>query len=415
METLNIIGQKSKEAASVIGGLSALEKNNILGEAALALISNKDAILKANELDVDDAKTNGIRGAFIDRLTLTESRIEAMAEGLRKVASLPDPIGEVTYMKPLHNGLVVGQKRVAIGVIAIIFEARPNVTSDAFGLCLKSGNSVILRGGKEALRTNQSIIEVFRTTLNKLGINKNIVQILSDTSKETAAELMKLNDYVDVLIPRGGANLIQSVIKNSTVPVIQTGVGNCHVFVDETAIINNAIKIVVNAKAQRPGVCNACETLLVHENIANEFLPQVCEELKNKNVEIRGDDTVRSLVPYAISATEEDWSTEYEDYIIAVKVISNVDEAIKHIRQYSTQHSESIITENYTNSQKFLNEVDSAAVYVNASTRFTDGEEFGFGAEIGISTQKLHARGPMGLKELTTTKYIIYGSGQIRE
>ncbi len=414
LNTLNIIGKKAKDAAAISGKLSANEKNAILEEAAKSLLNCKDNILKENELDIKDAIENGIRGAFIDRLTLTEKRIEAMAEGLRKVAAMTDPIGEVVYMKPLENGLLVGQKRIAIGVIAIIYEARPNVTSDAFGLCLKSGNSVILRGGKEALRTNQAIVSIFQRTLQKLGVNENLIQIISDTSRETAAELMKLNDYIDVLIPRGGATLIQSVIKNSTVPVIQTGVGNCHVFVDDTAITQNAIDIVVNAKAQRPGVCNACETLLVHEKIYETFLPAVCDALKNQKVEIRGDERVCTVVPYAIPASEKDWETEYEDYIIAVKVVADIDEAIAHIRKYSTQHSEAIITENYSNTQRFLNEIDSAAVYVNASTRFTDGEEFGFGAEIGISTQKLHARGPMGLKELTTTKYIIYGSGQIR-
>lgn len=318
-------------------------------------------------------------------------------------------------MKTLDNGLTIGQKRVPMGVIGIIFEARPNVTADAFGLCLKAGSAVILRGGKEAFRTNQAVVSVFREALEKQGLPGDIVQVVPDTSRETANEMMRLNGYLDVLIPRGGAGLIQSVVQNSTVPVIETGVGNCHIFVDETADLDKAVAIVMNAKTQRPGVCNACESLLVHAKIADQFLPMVGEALQQKNVEIRGDETTCALISGSVPATQEDWATEYTDYIISTRMVENIDEAISHIRKYSTGHSEAILTENYTNAQRFLNEVDAAAVYVNASTRFTDGGQFGFGAEIGISTQKLHARGPMGLKELTTTKYIIYGNGQIRE
>ena len=300
-------------------------------------------------------------------------------------------------------------------IIGIIFEARPNVTADAFGLCLKSGNAVILRGGKEAITSNKMIVELFQQTLEKEGLPKECVQIVKDTNRETANEMMRLNGYLDVLIPRGGAGLIKNVVENSTVPVIQTGIGNCHVYVDESADLQKAARIVINAKTQRPGVCNACESLLVHKNIAEKFMPEIGKALQSKNVEIRGDKTTMDLVEGAVAATEQDWATEYEDYIISAKVVENIDEAIAHIRKYTTGHSEAIVTENYTNAQRFLNEIDAAAVYVNASTRFTDGGQFGFGAEIGISTQKLHARGPMGLKELTTTKYIIYGDGQIRE
>jgi len=383
--------------------------------AAQALLDNMDTVLLANKEDVDNAIAGGIKGAFIDRLTLDKSRIEGMAGGLRQVASLPDPIGEVLSMNTMDNGLIIGKKRVPMGVIGIIFEARPNVTADAFGLCLKAGSATILRGGKEALKTNMAIVEIFRNSIKSQGYSEDIVQILEDTSRETAKQMMQLKGYIDVLIPRGGSGLIQSVVKNSTVPVIETGTGNCHVFVDKSAKLDDAINIVINAKTQRPGVCNACESLFVHESIADTFIPMVSKALIAKNVEIRGDKNFVEKVDGVVPATEEDWGTEYEDYIISARVVKNVDEAIELIRRYSTHHSECIVTEDYTNAQKFLNEVDSACVYVNASTRFTDGEQFGFGAEIGISTQKLHARGPMGLKELTTTKYIIYGSGQIRE
>ncbi|NDO46656.1 glutamate-5-semialdehyde dehydrogenase [Clostridium sp. MD294] len=415
MSELLEMGKKAKQAAITLSTLPTPVKNVVLLKSAEALIEGMDKILLANQKDVEAAKVAGVRSAFIDRLTLTEQRILSMAEGLRQVASFDDPVGEVTFMKTLDNGLIIGQKRVAMGVIGIIFEARPNVTADAFGLCLKAGSAVILRGGKEAIGSNKIIVEIFQQTLQKQGLPKECVQIVKDTSRETANEMMRLNGYLDVLIPRGGAGLIKNVVENSTVPVIQTGIGNCHIYVDESADLQKAANIVINAKTQRPGVCNACESLLVHKNIAQKFMPEIGKALQSKNVEIRGDNSTMELVEGAVLATEQDWATEYEDYIISAKVVENIDEAIEHIRKYTTGHSEAIVTENYTNAQRFLNEIDAAAVYVNASTRFTDGGQFGFGAEIGISTQKLHARGPMGLKELTTTKYIIYGNGQIRE
>lgn len=415
MSNLIEMGKKAKAASVVLATLPTPEKNKALLVSAEALLAAKEEILTANKLDVESALAAGIKGAFIDRLTLTEKRLEEMAEGLRQVAALNDPVGEVLSMKTLDNGLIIGQKRVPMGVIGMIFEARPNVAADAFGLCLKAGSAVILRGGKEAFRTNRAVVEALRSALANEGLPEDSVQMVPDTARETANEMMRLNGYLDVLIPRGGAGLIQSVVQNSTVPVIQTGVGNCHVFVDESADLEKAARIVINAKTQRPGVCNACESLLVHEKIAEAFLPEIGKALQEKKVEIRGDEKTQKLVAGSVPAVEEDWATEYEDYIISARVVKDLDEAISHIRTYSTGHSEAIVTENYTNAQRFLNEVDAAAVYVNASTRFTDGGQFGFGAEIGISTQKLHARGPMGLKELTTTKYIIYGSGQIRE
>ncbi len=413
MSRLTEMGQAAKEAAVVLARLSSNEKNNALKASADALEKNIHEVLEANKKDVEAAVANGIKGAFIDRLTLTEKRVKEMADGLRSVAALDDPIGEVLYMKTLDNGLKIGQKRVPMGVIGIIFEARPNVTADAFGLCLKAGSATILRGGKEAFNSNTTIVNIFRNALEHIGLPKDCVQMVEDTSRETATEMMRLNGYIDVLIPRGGAGLIQSVVQNSTVPVIETGTGNCHTYVDKSADLDMAVRIVINAKTQRPGVCNACESLLVHEDIAETFIPMVVKALKNNDVEIRGDKRF-SEEDGVKHASEEDWGTEYNDLIISAKVVKNIDEAIDHIRKYSTGHSECIVTENYTNAQKFLDEVDAAAVYVNASTRFTDGGQFGFGAEIGISTQKLHARGPMGLKEITTTKYIIYGNGQIR-
>lgn len=412
---IQTLGQQAKEAEIQIAQLSTKVKNEILIKSAKALLDNCQNILDINKEDVEKAKTSGVKDAFIDRLTLTEKRISDMADGLRQIASLNDPVGEFLYGKTLPNGLIIQQKRVPLGVIAIIFESRPNVTADAFGLCLKSGNAVILRGGKEAIKTNIAIVNIFKNVLKECGINENAVQIVENTSHEIANELMKAHEYIDVLIPRGSARLINTVINNSTVPCIQTGVGNCHIFVDESAKLDDAVNIIVNAKTQRPGVCNAVETLLIHKNLASSVLPNIGKELQARNVEIRGDETVRQYITNSIPATEEDWATEYEDYIVAIKVVEDLDEVIKHIAKYGTKHSESIITENYSNAQRFLNEVDAAAVYVNASTRFTDGGQFGFGAEIGISTQKLHARGPMGLKELTTTKYVIMGNGQVRE
>lgn len=415
MSILTEMGQRAKEAAVILSVLPTPRKNEALCHAADALLQAQAEVLAANAQDVEAAKAAGIKGAFIDRLTLTPKRVEEMAEGLRQVAALEDPVGKVLSMKTLDNGLIIGQKRVPMGVIGIIFEARPNVTADAFGLCLKAGSAVLLRGGKEAIGTNKVVVSIFQKALEDVGLPAAAVQIVQDTSRETANEMMRLNGYLDVLIPRGGAGLIQNVVQNSTVPVIQTGVGNCHIFVDASADLEKAARIVINAKTQRPGVCNACESLLVHESLKDSFLPMIGKALQEKQVEIRGDAATCESVAGAKAATPEDWATEYEDYIISMRLVKDLDEAIAHIRRYSTGHSEAIVTENYTNAQRFLNEVDAAAVYVNASTRFTDGGQFGFGAEIGISTQKLHARGPMGLTELTTTKYIIYGNGQIRE
>ena len=351
---------------------------------------------------------------LIDRLMLDKGRIGGMADGLRQLVGLEDPIGEVTGMKKRPNGLLIGQKRVPLGVVGIIYEARPNVTSDAFGLCFKTGNVVILKGGSDAIHSNTAVVKCIREALRQCGITENAIQLIEDTSRETAAEFMKLNQYVDVLIPRGGKGLIRAVVDQSTIPVIETGTGNCHIYVDETADLKMAADIVINAKTQRVGVCNACESLLVNRRVKDAFLPVLADRLKEKHVEVRGDEDSVELMPGSQKATEEDWGTEYLDYIISVKVVDSVEEAIAHINRYNTGHSEAIITNDYTHAQKFLDEVDAAAVYVNASTRFTDGNEFGFGAEIGISTQKLHARGPMGLLALTTTKYIIYGNGQIR-
>lgn len=414
MSRLIEMGKAAKDASVILAKLKTPEKNRALNACADALEKNMDRVLEVNKKDVEAAVANGIKGAFIDRLTLTEDRIRGMADGLRDVAKLDDPIGEVLYMKTLDNGLIIGQKRVPMGVIGIIFEARPNVTADAFGLCLKAGSATILRGGKEAFGSNTTVVNIFRETLESIGLPADCVQMVEDTSRETATEMMRLNGYIDVLIPRGGAGLIQSVVQNSTVPVIETGTGNCHTYVDENADLDMAVRIVINAKTQRPGVCNACESLLVHEAVADKFIPMISKALKEKNVEIRGD---KKFIDEggAVPATDDDWGTEYSDLIISARVVKDIDEAIAHIRKYGTNHSECIVTESYTNAQKFLDEVDAAAVYVNASTRFTDGGQFGFGAEIGISTQKLHARGPMGLKEMTTTKYIIYGNGQIRQ
>ena len=405
----------AKDAGYKMVSVSTVKKDNALEAIANALVERADEIIAANNLDIENAKKNGTRQAMIDRLTLTKERIDGIAEGVRQVKALADPIGEVIKMWKRPNGLTIGQKRVPMGVIGIIYEARPNVTSDAFGLCLKAGSAVILRGGSDAIHSNIATVSVFRKAIEGLGYNPDFVQLVEDTTRASSTEMMTLNDYIDLLIPRGGKGLIQSVVKNATVPVIETGVGNCHIYMDESGKIDDGVNIIVNAKAQRVGVCNAAETLLVHKNIAKEYLPKAISALREKGVEIRGDQRVAEIVPDVVPATEEDWATEYLDYILAVKVVDSLDDAIDHIAKYSTGHSESIVTENYTNAQRFLNEVDSAAVYVNASTRFTDGNEFGFGAEIGISTQKLHARGPMGLKAITTTKYIIYGNGQIRK
>lgn len=416
MLTLTEIGQRAKEAEVETRNLSTSTKNTALAEAARQLSEQTPKILAANEKDMARARENGMAEGLLDRLKLTKERIEGMAEGIRQIAALDDPVGEVTQMKQRPNGLMIGQKRVPLGVIGIIYEARPNVTADAFALCFKTGNAVILKGGSDALHSNTAIVEVLRDSLSNCSINVNAIQLIEDTSRETATAFMKLNQYVDVLIPRGGAGLIRAVVENSTIPVIETGTGNCHIYVDAGADLDMAVNIVINAKTQRIGVCNACESLLIHKDVVDTFLPMLQKALKErkKSVEIRGDEKVQAILPEAAAATQEDWGREYLDYIMSAKTVSGVDEAIAHINRYNTKHSEAIVTNDYNNAQKFLNEVDAAAVYVNASTRFTDGFEFGFGAEIGISTQKLHARGPMGLLALTTTKYIIYGNGQIR-
>lgn len=414
MSILISMGQKAKEASYELGVVSPGQKNEALTFMAEELIKAKEEIIKANEIDRQNAIKKGITDALLDRLSLDDSRIEAMAQGLLDIVKLQDPVGEVTNMWQMPNGLQIGQKRVPIGVLGIIYESRPNVTSDAAGLCLKSGNAVILRGASDAINSNKAVAKALVAGIKRSGLPQDCVQLLEDTSRETAREMMRLNDYIDVLIPRGGAGLIKSVVQNATVPVIETGTGNCHIFIDETADLEMAKAIVLNAKVQRPGVCNAAEKLLVHESIANEFLPTIVKALRENGVEVRGCDKAQAIVDDIKVIEEPEWHQEYLDLIIAVKIVKDVDEAIKHINKYNTGHSESIVTESYKNSQKFLQRVDAAAVYVNASTRFTDGGEFGFGGEIGISTQKLHARGPMGLKELTTSKYIIFGDGQIR-
>ena len=412
--TLELIGRQAKEVSRILNNLGSADKNAGLKAAAQALLDGTEEILAANEQDVAAAKVKGMSPGLVDRLALTSARIQSMAEGILQVASLEDPVGEVLSMKPRPNGLLIGQKRVPLGVVGIIYEARPNVTADAFGLCFKAGNAVILKGGSDALQSNKAIVRWIQKGLSDIGLPALAVQLIESTDRETTKEFMRMNRYLDVLIPRGGAGLIRTVVENSTVPVIETGTGNCHIFVDETADYDMALDIIYNAKTQRIGVCNACESLVVHRKVAADFLPLLKARLDEKNVEIRADEAACALVDGLVPATEADWGCEYLDYIVSLKLVDSVDEAIAHINTYNTKHSEAIITSDYANAQKFLNEIDAAAVYVNASTRFTDGFEFGFGAEIGISTQKLHARGPMGLKELTTTKYIVYGDGQIR-
>ena len=411
---LEEIGSRAKEVSRVLNNLGSTPKNEGLKAVAQALLDGKDKILEANQKDVQAALAKGMNPGLVDRLSLNDARIQAMAEGLLQVASLDDPVGEVISMKPRPNGLLIGQKRVPLGVIGMIYEARPNVTADAFGLCFKSGNAVILKGGSDALESNKAIVVQIREGLKSAGLPEDAVQLIESTDREVTRQFMRLNDYLDVLIPRGSAGLIRSVVENSTVPVIETGTGNCHIFVDESADLDMALNIIFNAKTQRIGVCNACESLVVHRAVAEEFLPLLKTRLDEKQVEIRADQEACALVDGFVPAAEEDWGREYLDYILSLKLVDSIDEAIAHINRYNTKHSEAIITSDYANAQRFLNEIDAAALYVNASTRFTDGFEFGFGAEIGISTQKLHARGPMGLKELTTTKYIIYGDGQIR-
>jgi len=414
MFDLEGLGQKAKTASRFLSTISSIKKNEGLMLAAESIEKNITSILSANEIDLKNARENGTPDAMLDRLMLNEKRIITMAESFRNLISLEDPIGEIIRGFKRPNGLEISQIRIPLGVIGIIYESRPNVTADAAGLCLKAGNVVILRGGKEAINSNIAIVVAINKGLTQAGFPEGSVQLVTDTSHEVATKMMKLNKYIDVLIPRGGAGLINTVVQNATVPVIETGVGNCHIFVDSSADIKMGTDIIVNAKVSRPSVCNAAETLLVHRDIAKDFIPFALAELKKKNVQLRGCAETIELFPDAKLATEEDYATEFLDYILAVKVVGSVDEAIDHITKFGTKHSECIVTKDYKNSQKFLMEVDAAAVYVNASTRFTDGGEFGFAAELGISTQKLHARGPMGLKELTTTKYLIRGEGQVR-
>ena len=415
MTYMEELGIRAKKAAKTVQYLGQTQKNTGLRMAADELIAQQEYILEENKKDIREAQENGMKPSLVDRLCLNRERVEGMAEGLRQIGELPDPIGEVISMNERPNGLKIGKRRVPLGVVGIIYESRPNVTADAFGLCLKTGNVTILRGGKDAIHSNIAISKVLKEGLKKAGITEDAVILVEDTSREHVDEMMRLRDYIDVLIPRGGKQLIDNVVNHSTVPVIETGTGNCHIYVDEYADVEMAANIIENAKTQRTGVCNACESLVVHEKIAEKALPLICQRLLAKGVEIRGDERARAIIPEMKAATEEDWGTEYLDLIISVKTVDSFEEAVEHINHYNTGHSEAIITNDYQNALKFQDYIDAAAVYVNASTRFTDGFEFGFGAEIGISTQKLHARGPMGLEALTTTKYIIFGNGQIRK
>ena len=411
---LQELGIKAKKASRIMAKLDQNSKNNALLAVGEALVNSAEIIIAANAIDMDNAVKNGMSEALLDRLKLTKERLEDMAEGIRQVVSLEDPVGEVLSMKQRPNGLLIGQKRVPMGVIGIIYESRPNVTVDAFALCFKTGNAVILRGGSDCIYSNIALVNVIKEALVSVGVTSDAVNLIEDTDREVARQFMKMNQYVDLLIPRGGAGLIRTVVENATIPVIETGTGNCHIYIDASADMEKAIPIIKNAKLQRLGVCNACESLVIHKDIADKAIPLIVEMLKENDCEIRGDEDAMSISSYIVKASEEDYGTEYLAKIISAKVVLDIDEAIDHINTYSTGHSEAIITEDYANSQKFLNEIDSACVYVNASTRFTDGFMFGFGAEIGISTQKLHARGPMGLLALTSTKYIVYGNGQIR-
>lgn len=411
---LERLGINAKEAEKTLMVASSEKKNQALKKIAEGLIENTDKIIEANKVDLENGEKNGMAKSMLDRLKLDKERIEGMAKGVLDVATLPEPVGRILSATERPNGLRIEKVSTPIGVIAVIFEARPNVTSDAAALCLKSGNTVILRGGKEAINSNKTIAKVMRQALKEAGMPEDVIQLVEDTSRESANELMKMNEYVDVLIPRGGAGLIQAVVKNATVPVIETGVGNCHIYIDKNADLKKAVDIVFNAKTSRPSVCNAAESLLIHKDIAKEALVAIKNKLDEKDVTLVGDSKAREIIPDMEKATDADWATEYLDYKMSVKIVDSVEEAIDHIYKYSTGHSECIVTENAGTAEKFMNQVDSAAVYLNASTRFTDGGEFGFGAEIGISTQKLHARGPIGLPELQSFKYKIYGDGQIR-
>ena len=407
-------GKKAKQTLTFMSQVTTEQKNNALGIIADMLEENIEKIVSANNVDIENGRQNGLNDGLIDRLMLNADRIKAMADGARQVASLQDPCGRVLSEYKKDNGLFIKKITVPLGVIGIIFEARPNVTVDAAALCLKSGNAVILRGGKEAINSNTALADIMREALAKAGFPQDVIQLVGDTSRQSSNDMMHMNEYLDCLIPRGGKGLIKAVVENSTVPVIETGSGNCHIYVDESADINMAANIIFNAKTQRISVCNACESLVINSKIIDKALPVIAKKLKEKDVEIRGDERAQKACSLVVPATDEDFATEYLDYIISVKTVDTVDEAIAHINANSTGHSEAIITENKENAEKFLKCIDSSSVYVNASTRFTDGAEFGLGAEIGISTQKLHARGPMGLEQLTSTKYLIYGDGQVR-
>lgn len=414
MTQAQLLGQRAKQAEKTLSTASTELKNKALENMAQELISATSEILSANAEDMKNARANGVAQVMLDRLLLTEDRIVGMAKGITDIVRLPDPIGVTFSEIKRPNGMTVKKITVPLGVIAVIYEARPNVTSDAAALCLKSGNAVILRGGKEAINSSKAIVKALRLGLEKTGLDENCISLITDTSRDSATELMRMNEYIDVLIPRGGAGLIRSCVENSTVPVIETGTGNCHIYIDKDADIQMAADIVYNAKTSRPSVCNAAESLVIHKDIIKEALPIIKKRLDEKNVELRGDEAARASADGILPATEDDWGREYLDYIMSVKTVESLDEAIEHISKYSTGHSECIVTENEAAAEEFLKRIDSAAVYHNVSTRFTDGGEFGFGAEIGISTQKLHARGPLGLPQLTSFKYIICGNGQIR-
>ena len=411
---LQELGKNAVKAKFILQSLSTAEKNRALSAAAASLKEQAAYILAENEKDILRGKENGMHPGMLDRLQLNNKRIEAMAEGLLQIVELEDPVGECLESFDRPNGLHIEKCRVPMGVIGIIYESRPNVTADAFGLCFKSGNAVILKGGSDAIYSNMAITEVIRGALKKVFVPEDAIQLITDTDRKVTAEFMRMKEYVDVLIPRGGAGLIRAVVENSTIPVIETGTGNCHIYVDKDADFDMALSIIINAKTQRIGVCNACESLVVHEDVLASFLPRLKAALDEKNVEVRADERICNVIEGCLPATEADFATEYLDYILSMKTVESVEEAIDHINQHNTKHSECIVTANAETAQKFLNGVDAACVYVNASTRFTDGFEFGFGAEIGISTQKLHARGPMGLKELTSYKYQVYGTGQVR-
>ncbi len=414
MKSLEELCRTAAQAKYEVQKLCAEEKNRALEAVAEALIANQETILKENAMDIRNGQEKGMHSGLLDRLRLSEDRIKAMAQGLLQIAALPDPVGEVLERFERPNGLVIEKRRVPLGVIGIIYESRPNVTADAFGLCFKSGNAVILKGGSDAIHSNRAIAEVIRKALAGSGADREAIQLIETTDRSATREFMRMKEYVDVLIPRGGAGLIRSVVENSTIPVIETGTGNCHIYVDEYADLTRAVPIILNAKTQRIGVCNACESLVIHEAVREAFLPELAKALKEKNVEIRGDEAACEVIDCQ-PAMREDYGKEYLDYMISIKTVQSLEEAIAHINRYNTGHSDAILSENEENICRFLNEVDSACAYANASTRFTDGFEFGFGAEIGISTQKLHARGPMGLKELTSYKYVIRGNGQVRQ